>query len=436
MLTTRLASRRGIAAGLLFRIGRAHGSCTAVCPPDASSVLSGCRRERMSNRHPDFRTPSGPLHTLRRTARNELFRFVRRILDTDDGRAMVTAAVRDLLPAAAPFRPTDAMKTHRIYPELGAPEPSGEADPTTRPIFITARFRSGSTLLWNVFRHVDGCTSYYEPFNERRWFDPTRRGDRTDGTHLGVSDYWKEYDGLQELGSVYQDHWIDRGLYMDGASWDPAMEQYVSLLVRAARGRAVLQFNRIDFRLGWFRARYPNATMVHLYRNPRDQWCSSLVDPRRFRKDAAMPEFPTHDHFYLGTWVRDLSRRFRFLDERNVSHPYQLFYYLWKLSYLFGVEHAHYSLAFEHLVRDPERELTALMQAVNMRDFDLARLVRCVADQRIGKWRDYADDEWFRAHESACEAVLERYFGLSTTAERRSARECPAEPLVAAGERL
>jgi len=64
-------------------------------------------------------------------------------------------------------------------------------------VFITARFRSGSTLLCNLFRQVDACTAYYEPFNERRWFDPSVRGNRVDPTHRDVEDYWREYDALR-----------------------------------------------------------------------------------------------------------------------------------------------------------------------------------------------------------------------------------------------
>jgi hypothetical protein len=42
-------------------------------------------------------------------------------------------------------------------------------------VFITGRFRSGSTLLWNIFRNIEGFNAYYEPFNERRWFDQGAR---------------------------------------------------------------------------------------------------------------------------------------------------------------------------------------------------------------------------------------------------------------------
>jgi hypothetical protein len=41
----------------------------------------------------------------------------------------------------------------------------------------------------------------------------------------------------------------------------------------------VLQFNEIDLRLPWFRAHFPTARILHLYRHPREQWCSSLFDP-------------------------------------------------------------------------------------------------------------------------------------------------------------
>ena len=43
-------------------------------------------------------------------------------------------------------------------------------------VFVTSRFRSGSTLLWNIFRQSGSFTAFYEPFNERRWFDEQFRG--------------------------------------------------------------------------------------------------------------------------------------------------------------------------------------------------------------------------------------------------------------------
>ena len=53
---------------------------------------------------------------------------------------------------------------------------------------------------------------------------------------------------------------------------------YVQSVLRA-NGRAVLQF-KIDFRLDWFKTHFPMATIVHLYRQPRNQWLSFLKKTR------------------------------------------------------------------------------------------------------------------------------------------------------------
>ena len=158
--------------------------------------------------------------------------------------------------------------------------------------------------MWNLFRHVDGCTAYYEPLNERRWFDPATRGTNVDRTHRGVEDYWKEYEDLEVLGHYYREDWIGRALYMSASSWDPALTAYVKTLVRSARGRAVLQFNRIDFRLKWFRRTFPTAILVHLYRHPRDQWCSTLPNWSACSSTATMADFATSDHYYFSPGQR------------------------------------------------------------------------------------------------------------------------------------
>ena len=186
-------------------------------------------------------------------------------------------------------------------------------------MIITARFRSGSTLLWNLFRALKSCTAYYEPFNERRWFDPVAHGSHTDPTHRGVDDYWKEYEGLEELGQYYQESWISNNLLMYEDSWDLAMKRYVERMIELAPKRPVLQFNRIDFRLPWFRRMFPRAKIVHLYRHPRDQWLSCLLDPRQFPHTGTMAQFATHDGYYLRMWARDLKYHFPFLDETTVS---------------------------------------------------------------------------------------------------------------------
>lgn len=220
--------------------------------------------------------------------------------------------------------------------------------------------------MWNLFRQAEGFTAYYEPFNERRWFDPNVRGNRTDSTHRNVSDYWREYDGLEVLGRCFREDWIRRYLLMDEHSWDPEMKWYVDTLIDRSIGRPVLQFNRIDFRLPWFRRHYPNATYIHIFRHPRDQWCSTLQgDLKRIPKDASIADFGPFDNFYLRLWARDLKYHFPFLDEKYNQHPYQVHYYLWKLSYVFGVKYCDYSIPFEAILEDPDEQLSKLFRVVD-----------------------------------------------------------------------
>jgi hypothetical protein len=347
---------------------------------------------------------------VRGVARAALFRFLQKLAGTDDAKAIQVASLCNLLPRR-PALDGGPTPDAQPYPDLGAPSAPPRAANRDDVLFITARFRSGSTVLWNLFRHLDGCTAYYEPFNERRWFDPAARGTHTDPTHRGVGDYWREYEGLADLGRYYRESWIERDLFMDAQSWDPDMKRYVEALIDGAPGRAVLQFNRIDFRLGWFRHHFPRAKLLHLYRHPRDQWCSSLVDPEAVPRDLTVAEFARHDHFYLRSWARDLRYHFPFLDEGLAGHPYRLFYYVWKLSYLFGRRYAHHSLAFEDLTASPERCLEEMFGALGIQGAPVARLARLVEEPRSGRWRAYAPEGWFREQEAACERVLAEFFG-------------------------
>jgi hypothetical protein len=347
---------------------------------------------------------------LRRPLRKGLFSFLGRIAATDDGRAVAADTLRGLLNGRPELMDFGGGSPPPPYPELGSAIGQDRTCLRSDLIFITARFRTGSTLLWNLFRNINGCTSYYEPLNERRWFDRSCRGDRIDPTHRKVEDYWTEYEGLQELGEHYRESWIEHDLLMESGFWDPHLKRYVELLAEKARGRPVLQFNRIDFRLPWFRKTFPRSKIIHLYRHPRDQWCSCFPGGNFFPPDGAVSEFAAHDHFYLLNWARDLRYHFPFLDQRSVSHPYQLFYFLWKLSYLFGKQWAHYSLGYEALTQSPQSQISDMLTALGVSGYDLGKLCALVDRPAEGKWRKYAEDAWFKQHETACETALEDFF--------------------------
>lgn len=275
-----------------------------------------------------------------------------------------------------------------------------------RPIFITARFRSGSTLLWNMFRQMPGCISFYEPCNDSL-ISHLEYSQPPDPNHRNVSSsYWEEYRPI--LADLRARHMLEFGvsrLYLDAGDEFPELEHFIQYLVTAADGRVpVLQFNRVDFRLPWLRKRFPEAFLLYLRRNHRDNWFSiARALPGNTWRDPLQDARES-----LVLWSVALSHVFPFLFSPLVETSYHRHYLLWRLSALAGERLADLTLDFDQdILADPLGSAKRLAEIAGQPDADLDAVAQVVVEPERGRWRELADEAWYDAAEAKCDALLD-----------------------------
>jgi hypothetical protein len=273
------------------------------------------------------------------------------------------------------------------------------------PVFIAARFRSGSTMLWKFFRSLPGTTAYYEPLNPEL-LQGVKFGPPVQPRHFGVSSYYNEYRNLGDLPNYFTPSFGLYRFYLTGNDRYDELKGYIRYLLESAQGLAVLKFNRIDFRLAWIRKNFPSARIVHLHRDVRDQWRSSLGQYSG-NTETDVDANPSA----LKTWCDGLLQVFPFLSVRRVKHAYQRHYYLWKLSYLFGRAYCDVSVSYEEWISRPKESMRALLEALNI-EADVESLYGTnpiVSSSSQVTPLDRTTDKLFEHLEQECEAVLNEY---------------------------
>ena len=133
-------------------------------------------------------------------------------------------------------------------------------------VFLTGDFCSGSTLLFTLFRTTMQYHCLYEPLH------PLLREYliwplRVDQQHYFATDYFKEYAGFDRVDELFDESWATRNLYLTADSSADDLYRYLNYLIGTAFGRqprVLLKFKRMNFRLPWLRANFPQAKIVHI----------------------------------------------------------------------------------------------------------------------------------------------------------------------------
>jgi hypothetical protein len=290
-------------------------------------------------------------------------------------------------------------------------------------------------MLWQLLRQLENVTAYYEPCHDNL-IEHIRGQTPVQESHLAVKSYWDEYAPLMDrLPGLHSNALGVTRLHLEATDEWPQLEHYLRFLIDQSRPRrAVLQMNRIDFRLPWLKARFPDAAIVHLFRNPREQWLSMT----RNVPDQRLSDPDENTNYDLVLWAVALSDVFPFLLGPHLRHSYERHYLLWKLSHLMGTRCSTVSLSYDtDFVADPQRAVTTLLDAIGLSHESAPRLSTGVREvSRPSRPGIPSVAEW-EEMEGACDALLERLgllhgFGSRPLAEIRGQHSDAWAPYAAA----
>jgi hypothetical protein len=196
------------------------------------------------------------------------------------------------------------------------------------PIFLIGHFRSGTTILWHLFNTSSDFTAYYEPLHPHLLsLIPSQQ---TKDSHRNVRDYWDAYRPHTEtLRKIHSVEFATERLLLEGNESWLGLETYLNTLVKMKESntQVVLGLNRAGLRVQWLRKKFPDAVILGICREPRQQYMSLRAHiPNAYRLDPWYPD--AYEHPF---WFADLIPHFPFLAQHISDHPYYGIYLIIKL---------------------------------------------------------------------------------------------------------
>jgi len=285
-------------------------------------------------------------------------------------------------------------------------------------IFISGRFRSGTSLLWHLFEQLDGYCAWYEPLHPELLSHIDVVKPKAD--HKGIQDYWRSYREKPAFREHYQPEFGFQDLYLPAnQSWD-GLKMYLEHLIElSAPDVPVLQMNRVDLRLAWLKQYFPQATVLHIYRDPKALWHSS----RKHLDEKLRSDESCADAYDLMQWSVSLSEVFPMLSPESGRHGYYRHYMIYALSHMMAKSHADHQFSLEQDVFQSERLLNEISQLCGLQASQTDQLRALIMPSES---HEAIEDEavlskiQVKVDQMLQDSGLSRYFPSSTPDQLRS----------------
>lgn len=290
-------------------------------------------------------------------------------------------------------------------------------------IFITARYRTGSTYLYSLFSSLANTATFYEPLNYHLVDNLDRddletQQDKLQFAHTLKGDYLADYQSLdrKKLMRYFRREFNLTNIVMSATEQSDELKEYIHFLLSTYPQKSkVLQFNRIDFRLPWFKVNFPQAFIVNLRRNPRDIYASFVG--MFLRKVSGQPQINLEDgvetmidYVGLNEELDALSTVFSLPCLTDNLNSYQKVYLLNQLSNRWADSFADLVVEYESLIKDPMAVITEIVSYLPTWELSFDREFIEAKQNRINVWKEYHSDSWFKNNEIVCNESLDRIF--------------------------
>lgn len=288
-----------------------------------------------------------------------------------------------------------------------------------RVIAINAFFRTGSSFLYDVFNQSASFTGLYEPLHpdiaKQRLSSGNQSNEKNELGHTFSGGYFNFYRQFSkeclDYGQLFRASIQPLQYpYLNDSETNYGLLKYLSALESESKNTIpVLQFNRSLFCTTWIRKNFPHWKLIHLYRNPRNIFCS--LTEVAARKNKALVKKPAVDFWSVIRHLKQLCTvcGVEYSQQFNELNYYQHLYLLLNISDTLGKLYCDYHMTFESLLTGGYDTLRNILNDVQIDKNEIDNLINYTSEKIIYRedicpWKSLDFD--FESDESRALEVL------------------------------